>query len=195
MFGRVETNHPARTDLHRHKHINHSKARCHNRKEIASYDCVCVIFRKLDQRWSLDPRGRGGCLLYLATVRGESRICSFSNSSSAMRRSPQVGFSAAKRRIKFLTSTVTRGLPTGCDFQRQKRRNALRCQPIKVAGLTISNALRQSNQGASLENTNLSAGVVGIAFFSRSRNKGNCFRKNKFSAATAVRRRDTAANK
>src|SRR5436853_1997971 len=47
----------------------------------------------------------------------------------------------------------------------------------------------------SLENTNLSAGVVGIAFFSRSRNRANCLRKNKFSAARAVRRRDTAANK
>ena len=127
-------------------------------------------------------------MLYLATVPGESRICSFSNSSSAMRCSPQLGFSAAKRRIKFLTSTVTRGLPTGCDLQRQKRRNALRCQPIKVAGLTIINAPRQSNQRASLENTNLSAGVVCIAFFSRSRNRANCFRKNRFSATRAVRR-------
>src|SRR3954467_5510321 len=140
----------------------------------------------MDQRWSLDPRGRGGCLLYLATVRGESRICNFSNSSSALRCSPQVEFSAAKRRIKFLTSTLTRGLPTGCDFQRQKRRNALRCQPIKVAGLTIINAPRQSNQRASLENTNLSPGVVGIAFFSRSRNRANCLRKNRFSAAKAA---------
>src|SRR3954453_12917123 len=112
-----------------------------------------------------------------------------------MRCSPQVGFSAAKRRIKALTSAVTGGLPTGLDFQRQNRRNALRCQPIKVAGFTISNALPHSNQRTSLENTNLSAGVVGIAFFSRSRNRANCFRKNKFSAATAVRRRDTAANK
>src|SRR3954449_1724310 len=96
----------------------------------------------------------------LATVRGESRICSFSNSSSAIRCSPQVGFSAAKRRIKFLTSAVTRGLPTGLDFQRQNRRNALRCQLIKVAGFTIINALRQSNQQTSLEKTKLSAGVV-----------------------------------
>src|SRR3954447_18078235 len=109
-----------------------------------------------------------------------------------MRCSPQVGFSAAKRRIKPLTSAVTGGLPTGLDFQRQKRRNALRCQPIKVAGLTISNAPRQSNQRASLENTNLSAGVVGIAFFSRSRNRANCLRKNKFSAASAVRRRQNS---
>src|SRR4051794_11442775 len=112
-----------------------------------------------------------------------------------MRCCPQVGFSAAKRRIKFLTSAVTGGLPTGLDFQRQNKRNALRCQPIKVAGFTISNALRQSNQRASLENTNLSAGVVGIVFFSRSRNRANCLRKNKFSAATAVRRRDAAAKK
>src|SRR3954451_4853028 len=81
-----------------------------------------------------------------------------------MRCSPQVGFSAAKRRINSLTSAVTGGLPTGLDFQRQKRRNALRCQPIKVAGLTISKGLRQSNQRANLENTNLLAGVVGIAF-------------------------------
>src|SRR4051812_28829788 len=110
-----------------------------------------------------------------------------------MRCSPQVGFSAAKRRIKFLTSAVTGGLPTDLDFQRQKRRNALRCQPIKVAGLTISNALRQSNQGASLEDTNLSAGVVGIAFFSRSQNRASCLRKNKFSAASAVRRTPDSA--
>src|SRR3954462_16003317 len=112
-----------------------------------------------------------------------------------MRCSPQVEFSAAKRRIKALISAVTGGLPTGLDFQRQKRWNALRCQPIKVAGLTISNALRQSNQRASLENTNLPAGVVGIAFFSRSRNRANCLRKNRFSAARAVRRRHTEAKK
>jgi len=138
---------------------------------------------------------RAVALLYLATVRGESRIWSFNNSSSAMRFSPQVGLSAARRRIKFLTSLVTCGLPTGLDFQRQKQRNAARCQPIKVAGLTITNALRQSNQRANFENTNLSAGVVGNAFFSRSRNKANCLRKNRFSAARAKRRRPILAKK
>jgi hypothetical protein len=93
----------------------------------------------------------GSCLLYLATVREESRIWSFNNSSSVMRFSPQVGFSAARRPFKSLISVVTRGLSTGLDFQRQKWRNAARCQPIKVAGLTITNALRQSNQRASFE--------------------------------------------
>ena len=46
MFGRVEVNQAARTDLQRHKYINHTKARRHNRKEIASDDCVGVIFQK-----------------------------------------------------------------------------------------------------------------------------------------------------
>src|SRR5947208_9157938 len=63
------------------------------------------------------------------------------------------------------------------------------------AGLTISSALRQSNQRASLENTNLSTGVVGIAFFCRSRNRTNYLRKNRFSAARAVRRRHKEAKK
>jgi hypothetical protein len=90
---------------------------------------------------------------------------------------------------------LTPGFPTGLDFQRQKRQNALRCEPIKVAGLTIMNALRQSNQRARLENTNLSAGVVGLAFFSRSRNRADCSRKNRLSAASAVRRSQTLPKK
>jgi hypothetical protein len=46
-----------------------------------------------------------------------------------------------------------------------------------------------------LRNTNLSAGVIGIAFFSRSRNRANCLRKNRFSAARAKRRRPILAKK
>ena len=74
---------------------------------------------------------------------------------------PRLDSQSQRRRIKSLISVVTRGLPSGLDFQGQKRRNAARCQPITVAGLTIINALRQSNQRPSFENTNLSAGVVG----------------------------------
>jgi hypothetical protein len=92
-------------------------------------------------------------LTYLPTVRGESRIWSFTKSSSAIRSSPQVGFSAAIRRIKPISSGETGGLPTGLDSQRQNFRKAARCQPIKVAGLTITKALRQSNKRVSLENT------------------------------------------
>jgi hypothetical protein len=93
-------------------------------------------------------------------VRGESRTCSFSRSSSATRSSPQVGFSAAIRRIKRLTSAEICGRPTGFDFQRQKRRKAVRCQPIRVAGLTISKAPRQSKKLASLANTKRSVALV-----------------------------------
>ena len=133
--------------------------------------------------------------MYFLTVHGESRIWSLSQSSSAIRSSPQVRFSAAIRRIKRLTSADTDGRPTGLDFQRQNRRNAARCQPINVAGLTITKALRQSKKQASLEITNRSAAVVGATFFSRSRNKASCLRKNRFSAARAVRLRKPAAQK
>ena len=133
--------------------------------------------------------------MYFLTVCGESRIWSLSQSSSAIRSSPQVRFSAAIRRIKRLTSPNTGGRPTGFDFQRQNRRNAARCQPINVAGLTITKALRQSKKRASLHNTNRSAAVVGAAFFSRSWNKASCLRKNRFPAAKAARLRKPAAQK
>src|SRR3954465_11535923 len=133
--------------------------------------------------------------MYFLTVRGESRIWSLSQSSSAIRSSPQVRFSAAIRRINRLTSAATGGRPTGLDFQRQNRRNAARCQPINVAGLTMTNALRQSKKRASLDNTNRSAAVVGAAFFSRSWNKASCLRKNRFSAASAVRLRKPVPQK
>src|SRR5579863_3619015 len=119
---------------------------------------------KVDQRWSLLPRGRGACSMYFLTVRGESRIWSLNQSSSAIRSSPQVRFSAAIRPIKRRTSADIGGRPTGLDFQRQKRRNAARCQPTKVAGLTITKALRQSKKRASLDKTNRSAAVVAAAF-------------------------------
>jgi hypothetical protein len=67
------------------------------------------------------------------------------------------------RRIKRRTSADIAGRPTVLDFQRENRRNAARCQPINVAGLTITKALRQSKKRASLDKTNRSAAVVGTA--------------------------------
>ena len=121
--------------------------------------------------------------MYFLTVRGETRIWSLSQSSSAIRSSPQVRFSEAIRRIKCRTAADIGGRPTGFDFQHQNRRNAVRCQLINVAGLTITKALRQSKKRVSLDKTNRSAVVVGLAFFSRSLNKASCLRKNRFSAA------------
>src|SRR5436190_6745640 len=61
--------------------------------------------------------------------------------------------------------------------------------------LTMTNALRQSKKRASLDDTNRSAAVVGAAFFSRSWNKASCLRKNRFSAASAVRLRKPVPQK
>jgi hypothetical protein len=89
-------------------------------------------------------------LMYLPTVLGDSRIWSFSNSSSAMRRPPQVGFSAAIWRINLLTSNAKSRLPADLDFQRQKRRKAARCQLIKAGGLTITRASASRSKRSNL---------------------------------------------
>jgi hypothetical protein len=57
-----------------------------------------------------------------------------------------LGFSAAMRRIKDLTSIQICGRPTALDLQRQRRQTAVRCQPTRVAGLTIINPQRQSKK-------------------------------------------------
>ena len=74
--------------------------------------------------------------MYLRTVRGEIWIPSLSNSSLAMRSSPQDGLSRAIARMSARNSAGIRGRP-GRDFQRQNRRNPARCQPMKVLGVTF----------------------------------------------------------
>ena len=147
---------------------------CRNRnKEVASDNDMRMISDESGPALILAAaRGRGFAFDVFAHVDGESRICSFSSSSSAIRSSPHVGFSAA-RQIKRLNSAFTRGRPTDLDFQRQNRRNEARRQPIKVAGLTMINALCQSKKRASFENTNRFGAAVGAAFFSRSWNKAS----------------------
>ena len=115
--------------------------------------------------------------MYFLTVGGETQIWSLSQSSSAIRSSPQVRFSEAIRRIRQRSAAEIGCRPTGFDFQHQNRPNAARCQLINVAGLTITKALRQSKKRVSLDKTNRSALVVGLAFFSRSLNKASCLRK------------------
>src|SRR6516164_9467358 len=53
---------------------------------------------------------------YLPTVRGETRMVSFSFNSLAIRSSPQVGFSAAISRISLRRSLGIPGLPGSRDF-------------------------------------------------------------------------------
>ena len=51
---------------------------------------------------------------------------------------------AAIVRINGRRSFGNFGLPVGLDFQRQKNRKPWRCQRMRVAGLTMTSALRQS---------------------------------------------------
>ena len=77
--------------------------------------------------------------MYLRTVRGEIQIPSLSNSSLAMRSSPQERLLKAISRISRLSSIGTGGRP-GRDFQSQNRRNPAPCQPLKVFGVLFTRA-------------------------------------------------------
>ena len=97
---------------------------------------------KVSHRWFGSGARLGACWRYFPTVRGDTRMPSFSFSSSAMRSSPQVAFSAAISRISRRRSLGSSGLPVGLDFHRQKKRNPLRCQRVKVSAFTFTSAPR-----------------------------------------------------
>src|SRR6476646_3459350 len=61
--------------------------------------------------------------IYRRTVRGDTRIPSFTSSSLAMLSSPHVRFDAAIVAISRCTSTGIAGRPGARDFQRQNNRN------------------------------------------------------------------------
>src|ERR1700689_529142 len=94
---------------------------------------------KVVQRWPELPRGLPR-FRYLPMVRGETRMPNFSDSSSAIRSSPHVGFSRTIRDINSRRSFGSGGRPGLCDFHRQNILNAVRCHPMKVADFTITSA-------------------------------------------------------
>ena len=57
--------------------------------------------------------------MYRRTVRGETRIPSFTSSSEAIRSSPHVRFAAAMAAIHWRSAAGSRGRPPGEDFHRQ----------------------------------------------------------------------------
>ena len=73
-----------------------------------------------------------------------------------MRGAPHNGFSRHMRRMRPRTSGETGGRPLRRerDFQVQKRRKPLRCQPITVAGLTIAKAPRQAGHKLEIRTQN-----------------------------------------
>jgi hypothetical protein len=144
MFGHIKVNEASGFNLECHKYIKDTKACRDRNKEIAGYSLVRMIPDK------------GGPALAASALPARRSFDVFADRS---RREPNlelqreligdslfshVGFSLAIRRIKAITSRESEGLPTGLDFQRQNILKAARCQPIKVAGLTITSAFRQS---------------------------------------------------
>src|ERR1039458_685152 len=109
--------------------------------------CACFLTKVLqcceDVRVRPAPPSRLG--QYLPTVRGETRMPSFSESSSATRSSPQVMFSLTIRAMSWRMSLGSGGRPPR-DFQRQYSLKALRCQRTKVLGVTTMSASFRSEE-------------------------------------------------
>jgi hypothetical protein len=61
------------------------------------------------------------------------------------------------------------------------------CHPTKVAGFTITSALRQSKNFASATIARRNDAVVRRGLILRSWNNASCFRRNRFSARSAIR--------
>jgi hypothetical protein len=130
--------------------------------------------------------GRDPLDRYLPTVRGETRISNLSRSSSAILTSPQIGLAVAIARISSRRLAGSLGRPGRLDFQRQNRRNPLRCHRMSLSGFTTTNASRRLNSRlrAAISHRVESSARCGLSL--RSWNRANYFRRNRFSAATEV---------
>ncbi len=137
-----------------------------------------------------DPRAR-----YRGTGNGDTCIPSFGSNSTVIRSSPQLGLSRAMATISRCNSAGRRGRP-GRDRQRRKRRQAPRCHRSNVAGGSIVSASRQAKQRASSTSPRRIGPDARRGRSCRSRDRANCLRRSRFSAANAVRdRRLTTRNR
>jgi len=83
-------------------------------------------------------------LLYVFAYGTEStKMPSLSDSSSAIRPSPQLGFSSAIVLMSARRFLGKSGRPADRDFHRQNSRNPARCQRTNVLGVTIASACAQ----------------------------------------------------
>ena len=90
------------------------------------------------------------------------------SNASAMRSSPQVGFSRSIWRMMARMFFGSAGRPRFRDFQRQKNRNAVRCHLRNVSGLTTTSASRQLRNCASASSVIRPAAVIRRGLVSRS---------------------------
>jgi hypothetical protein len=122
--------------------------------------------------------------MYFRTVRGETQMPSFTNSSLAIRSSPHAGFSPAILRISVRNSTGILGRP-GRHFHRQNRRHPARCHRIIVFGCTTKSASRHSQSLDRIAKLIRVAASIRRGRTPRSLNRASCRRRNKFSVCTA----------
>src|SRR5215472_690963 len=80
-----------------------------------------------------------------------------------------------------------RGLPTGRDFQRQRRRNPWRCQRTKVSGRTFTRASRHANRRPRITIISRVVSSARCGFTFRSWNRASGLRRKRFSLASARR--------
>jgi len=119
--------------------------------------------------------------MYRRTVRGDTRIPSFTSSSDAIRSSPHVRFAPAMSAIKSRRSAGNRGRPRGIDFHRQNSRNPLRCHRMSVSGFTTVRSRRQSMSRDSATSVIRVASSARRGLTCRSKYNANCLRRNRFS--------------
>jgi hypothetical protein len=115
--------------------------------------------------------------MYLRTVRGETRIPSFTSSSEAMRSSPHERFAAAMSAINRRRSADNWGRPRGNDFHRQNSRKPFRCHRMSVSGLTTLRTRRQSISRDSARSVIRVASSARRGLIWRSRYNANCLRR------------------
>jgi len=88
-----------------------------------------------------------------------------------------------------------RGLPGDLDFQRQNRRNLLRCQRMNVSGLTFTRASRHANRRPRITIISRVESLARCGFTFHSWNRTSCLRRKRFSAASALRDRETSTRR
>ena len=98
-------------------------------------------------------------------------------------------------RISLRRSLGICGLPTGRDFQRQRRRKPLRCQRMKVSGWTFTRAPRQENMCPRMTIISRVESLARCGFSVRCWNKASCLRRERFSPASARRDRETSTRR
>ena len=137
----------ATSHFHHHQHVQHSEASRDGYQEVSGHDGLGVI---VDKRPPV-LRSCSPTASWIPLLRPVRPHRSGRNQDSELHRTfgcgallAQVGFSCTMRTISWRRFSGIRGLPNR-DFRRQNILNPLRCQPIRVSGLTIISAALQWN--------------------------------------------------